>query len=110
MGTVYYGITFDGDEVAVKTIRDLLAHRPALRSRFEREIEAMEMVQGPRVANLITAAASDAPTPWFASEYVRGLTLSQYVADFGVLSADLGLGLGIALADALITIHQAGVL
>lgn len=109
MGVVYYGVTPDGDEVAVKTIRDFLADRPALRLRFEREIEAMEMVQGPRVANLIDAD-SGARTPWFASEYVRGLTLSQYVADYIVLSADRVAALGIALAEALVTIHQAGVL
>lgn len=109
MGTVYYGVTSDGDEVAVKTIRELYAGRPDLRNRFEREIEAMGMVQGPRVANLV-AADPGAPTPWFASEYVRGLTLSQYIADYGVLRADRVAALGIALAEALVTIHQAGVL
>jgi serine/threonine protein kinase len=109
MGTVYYGVTSDGDEVAVKTISERWAGRPDLRSRFEREIEAMEMVQGPRVANLVTAALS-APTPWFASEYIRGLTLTQYVADHGVLLADRVAALGIALTEALVTIHQAGVL
>jgi serine/threonine protein kinase len=109
MGTVYYGVTSDGDEVAVKTIRDRLAGRPDLRNRFEREIEAMDMVQGPRVANLI-AADPGAPMPWFASEYVRGLTLTQYIADYGVLRADRVAALGIALAEALVTIHQAGVL
>lgn len=76
MGTVYYGITADGDEVAVKTIRDFCVERPALRSRFEREVEAMEMVQGPRVANLIAAAESGEPVPWLAAEYIRGLTLA----------------------------------
>lgn len=110
MGTVYYGVTPDGDEVAVKTIRDLLADRPAHRIRIEREIEAMEMVQGPRVANLMAAADPGAPTPWFASEYVRGLTLAEYAADHGTLPGDLAAALGIALAEALATIHEAGVL
>ena len=110
MGTVFYGVTQDGDEVAVKTIRDFWFERPALRSRFEREVEAMEMVQGPRVANLIAAAPPGAPLPWLASEYIRGLTLAQYVAEHGTLSADLAAALGIALAEALVTVHQAGVL
>lgn len=110
MGTVYYGVTPDGDEVAVKTIQDRWANRADLQIRFEREIEAMEMVQGPRVANLVAAAAPDEPVAWFASDYVRGLTLSQYVADHGVLPVELAAGLGIALAEALSTIHQAGVL
>jgi eukaryotic-like serine/threonine-protein kinase len=110
MGTAYYGVTPDGDEVAVKTIRDPWADQPLYRVRFEREIEAMEMVQGPRVANLIAAADPGAPTQWFASEYVRGLTLTQYIADYGVLPVDRVAALGIALAEALTTIHQAGVL
>jgi serine/threonine protein kinase len=110
MGTVYYGITADGDEVAVKTIRDFWVERPALRSRFEREIEAMGMVQGPRVANLIAAAAPGEPMPWLAVEYIKGLTLTQYVAEHGILPVDLAAALGIALAEALVTIHQAGVL
>jgi eukaryotic-like serine/threonine-protein kinase len=110
MGTVYYGVSPDGDEVAVKTIRDFYVERPALRNRFEREVEAMEMVQGPRVANLIAAAAPGEPTPWLAVEYVRGLTLAQHVTEHGTMSVVLVAALGIALADALASIHQAGVL
>jgi serine/threonine protein kinase len=110
MGTVYYGVTPDGDEVAVKTIRDFYVDRPALRSRFEREVETMGMVQGPRVANLIAAADPGEPIPWLAAEYIRGLTLSQYVNEHGTLPTALVAALGIALADALSSIHQAGVL
>jgi serine/threonine protein kinase len=109
MGTVFYGVTPDGDEVAVKTIRDRLADNSELKIRFEREVEAMGMVQGPRVANLIDADP-DAPVPWLASEYIRGLTLWQYVTTHGVLPAALAAALGVALAEALATIHQAGVL
>ena len=112
MGTVYYGITSDGDELAVKTIQDRYVNRPDLRSRFEREVEAMGMVQGPRVANLIAAAASGEPRPWLASEYIRGLTLTQYVAEHGTLpSALVAAALGVAaLAEAIASIHRAGVL
>jgi eukaryotic-like serine/threonine-protein kinase len=109
MGTVYYGITSDGDELAVKTIQDRYVNRTALRSRFEREVEAMEMVQGPRVANLIAAAPGELRS-WLATEYIRGLTLTQYVAEHGTLPSVLVVALGIALTDALASIHQAGVL
>lgn len=110
MGTVYYGITPDGDEVAVKTIQDRYANRPELRRRFEREVEAMEMVQGPRVANLIAAAAPGEPVPWLAVEYIRGLTLTEHAAEHGTLPAQFAAALGVALADALASIHQAGIL
>lgn len=110
MGTVYYGITADGDEVAVKTVQDRYVNRPDLTRRFEREVEVMGMVQGPRVAALIDAAGPGEPLPWLAAEYIRGLTLTQYVAEHGSLSAELTAALGVALADALLSIHQAGVL
>ena len=110
MGTVYYGITSDDDEVAVKTIQGRYANRQELRLRFQREVEVMEMVQGPRVATLIDAAGPNEPLPWLAAEYIRGLTLSQFVAAHGILSAELTAALGVALADALVSIHQAGVL
>lgn len=38
MGVVYFGVTPDGEPVAVKTIRAEALRRPAARSRFEREI------------------------------------------------------------------------
>ena len=110
MGTVYYGVTPDGDEVAVKTIQSRYLNRPDLRSRFEREVAVMEMVQGPRVGNLIAAADRGERLQWLATEYIRGLTLTQYVAEHGTLPASLAAALGVALADALTSIHQAGVL
>jgi hypothetical protein len=91
MGTVFYGVTPAGDEVAVKTIRDFWAERPALRSRFEREIEAMEMVQGPRVANLIAAAP---PGP------ARSTALSQLATELpaALLARMLGIRIDVAVA------------
>ena len=101
MGTVYYGVTPDGEEVAVKTIREDLIEQPEALGRFDREVLAIGMVQGPRVANLIAASAPGEPPPWFATEYVRGLTLAEYVTEHGPLPADLAAALGIGLAEAL---------
>lgn len=56
MGTVYFGVPDDGDRVAVKTIRDDLLTRQVVQDRFQREILALGMVQGPRVAGHIAAA------------------------------------------------------
>jgi serine/threonine protein kinase len=68
------------------------------------------MVQGPRVANLIAVSAPDETPPWFAVEYVRGLTLAEYVAERGPFPAAMGAALGIGLAEGLAAIHQAGIL
>jgi serine/threonine protein kinase len=111
MGIVYFGVTEDGEPVAVKTIRAENLSKPAIRSRFDREILAMGMVQGPRVAALVQACepGADVP-PWLAVEYVRGLTLAEYTESQGALPAELGAALGMLLAEALTEIHRAGLL
>lgn len=114
MGVVYFGVTPDGEPVAVKTIRAEALSRPAARSRFEREILALRMVQGPRVAALVRAweagkGDADVP-PWLAVEYIRGLNLTEYTEDHRPLSAEMGAALGLLLAEALADIHAAGLL
>ena len=109
MGIVFYGITPEGEPVAVKTVRAEVLERSGALGRFDRETIAMGMVQSPRVANLITTSGPDDTPPWFALEYVRGLNLAEYITEYGPLSADLGAALGIAVAEALAEIHAAGI-
>jgi serine/threonine protein kinase len=110
MGIVFYGVTPDGEQVAVKMIREELLERSEARGRFDREGLAIGMVQGPRVASLIASSPPDEFPPWFAVEYIRGLTLTEYVAQCGPLPAELAAALGIGLAEALTAIHEAGIL
>lgn len=110
MGTVYFGVTSDAEQVAVKVIRDAYADKSDVRERFDREISALGMVQGPRVASLVAASEPGAEHPWLAMEYVRGLSLKEYVNDHGQLAADMGASLGELLLEALAAIHQAGLL
>lgn len=112
MGVVYFGVTQDGEPVAVKTIRAEALSKPVARSRFEREILALRMVQGPRVAALVRAwepGDGDVP-PWLAVEYIRGLNLTEYTEGRRPLPAELGAALGLLLAEALADIHAAGLL
>ena len=53
MGTVYFGVTPDGDRVAVKTIRQDLTENEEAKNRFDREIIVLGMVAGPRIAALL---------------------------------------------------------
>ncbi|MEU6034712.1 serine/threonine-protein kinase [Actinomadura sp. NPDC047616] len=107
MGAVYFGITAEGQPVAVKVIRKDFADHQELRERFDREIEAMEAVQGPRVASLVAASDPGDEQPWLAMEYVRGLTLRQFVDEHGELTADMGAALGDFLAEGVAAIHAA---
>jgi serine/threonine protein kinase len=110
MGRVYYGITRDHEPVAVKVIRpELVAHQEA-RERFSRETEALRTVQGSHVASLVDASDHDDEQPWLAMEFVRGLTLKQYVKRRGPLSERQAAALGVLLAGALRDIHASGLL
>lgn len=110
MGIVYFGVTSGGEQVAVKMIRDELIGRSGVRGRFDREMQILGMVQGPRVAGLVAEAEPGEAPPWFATEYIRGLTLAEYVLDHGALTLNHGAVLGILLAEGLTEIHQAGLL
>lgn len=110
MGRVYAGVTADGEYVAVKVLLDVHAERADLRGRFAREIAAMRMVQGPGTAALLDAAEPDEDPPWLAMEFVRGMSLKEYVQRYGPLGAESGAALGLVLADALEAVHTAGLL
>jgi serine/threonine protein kinase len=110
MGTVYFGVTPDGDRVAVKTIRRDLTENDEAKDRFDREILVLGMVAGPRIAALLTASEPDEVPPWFATEYIQGLTLSEYIQERGPLTTTMAAVLGVMLAEGLDDIHTAGLL
>jgi serine/threonine protein kinase len=110
MGTVYYGVMPDGEQVAVKMIREDRMDRSGVLGRFEREALAIGTVQGPRVANLVRASAPGETPPWFAVEYVRGLTLAEYLTERGRSSPAWAPPSGSASPRRPPAIHQADVL
>ncbi|MEV8591111.1 protein kinase [Streptomyces sp. NPDC051180] len=95
--------------VAVKTVREELEVDADFRTRFRREIAAARTVDGPGVARLVDADA-DALSPWLATEYVPGPSLSEAVVRSGALPEAAVRALGAALAGALAGVHGAEVL
>ncbi|SNS08462.1 Serine/threonine protein kinase [Streptosporangium subroseum] len=110
MGRVFYGLTPDYEQVAVKVIREELADRAEVRARFAREVDALRTVQGPYVAGLVDASEEEDEKPWLAVEYVRGLSLKEFVELQGPLAVDNAAILGVLLATALKDVHRAGLL
>lgn len=94
--------------VALKLLDPGLVDDRASRARFNREVAAARRVHGPSVAALLDADV-DATQPWLASAYVAGPTLDEQVARHGPLTSGALRALGVALADALESIHVAGV-
>ena len=94
--------------VALKLLDPAMVDDPDARARFAREVAAARRVRGPCVAALLDADV-DAPQPWLASAFVAGTTLAEHVARHGPLGDSALRALGSALAEALASIHAAGV-
>ncbi|MEU3151137.1 protein kinase domain-containing protein, partial [Streptomyces griseus] len=107
MGRVHLARTASGRLVAVKTVHDHLAADPQFRERFRRETLAARAVAGPFTAAVLDADP-DAVRPWLATEFCAGPTLTETAGALGPLDAGPLAGLGAALAEALASIHRAG--
>jgi serine/threonine protein kinase len=107
MGQVYLGRSTAGRLVAVKTIKIELAEEPGFRARFGREVAAARRVSGVFTAAVV-AADSEAEVPWLATAYVPAPTLSRLVKACGPLPVSAVRWLAAGCAEALESIHLAG--
>ena len=107
MGRVYLGESRSGRRVAIKVIRSELAEDSTFRRRFAREVAAIRTVSPLFTASVVEADA-DADSPWVATTYIEGPTLSELVSTSGKLASGAVLTLAAGLADALASIHRAG--
>ncbi|WP_435191242.1 serine/threonine-protein kinase [Streptomyces sp. bgisy126] len=109
MGKVYLGSSPSGRRVAVKLVRADAAGDAAFRTRFRREIEAVRRVGGAWTAPVIDADP-DATVPWMASDYIEAPDLSTLVHQRGPLDEAGVLRLAGGLAEALASVHRAGLI
>ncbi|MGO8957053.1 MAG: protein kinase domain-containing protein [Streptosporangiaceae bacterium] len=107
MGQVYLGRSAAGRLVAIKTIKAELAEEPDFRTRFGQEVAAARRVSGAFTAAVV-AADSEAEVPWLATVYVPAPSLSTLVRGCGPLPAEAVRWLGAGCAEALESIHNAG--
>jgi serine/threonine protein kinase len=109
MGQVFLARSTTGRLVAVKTIRVELAEEAGFRARFGREIAAASRVSGVFTAAVIEADP-DADLPWVATAYVPAPSLSRLVKTAGPLPVPAVRWLAAGCAEALQSIHGAGLL
>ena len=108
MGVVHLALDRHGRAVAIKVLRQHIAHDPDARARLTREVSSLSRITSPRVAPIIDADV-DGPTPYIVTRYVPGPSLDDHVAERGLLPpADLH-RVASGLAEALDAIHSAGV-
>ena len=107
MGTVYLGVSPDERAVAVKVLRDGLPDHEA-RRRFRSELEALRRVRGPHLVEVLDADV-EADLPYLVTRFVPGVRLDDLVARTGPLPLEDLHRVARGLADALATLHAAGV-
>ncbi|GHH68897.1 serine/threonine-protein kinase AfsK [Streptomyces sulfonofaciens] len=107
MGLVYLARSTSGRRVAIKTVRTELAEDQLFRVRFTREVEAARAVSGFYTAAVVDADPR-AAVPWLATAYVPAPSLEEIVNEHGPLPAQAVRWLAAGVAEALQSIHGAG--
>jgi len=109
MGVVHLALDQSGRAVAIKVLREHIAHDSEARSRLTREVQTLARVQDARVAAVLDAD-TEGLRPYIVTRYVPGPSLDQVVSDSGALKPESLLRLGRGLSQALQAIHGAGVI
>jgi len=107
MGLVYLARSASGRRVAIKTVRAELAEDQLFRVRFTREVEAARAISGFYTAAVVDADPR-AAVPWLATAYVPAPSLEEIVNDSGPMPAQAVRWLAAGVAEALQSIHAAG--
>jgi serine/threonine protein kinase len=107
MGQVFLGRSTAGRLVAVKTIKIEFAEEAGFRARFAHEVAAARRVSGVFTAAVV-AADADADMPWLATAYVPAPSLTKLVQACGPLPVPATRWLAAGCAEALESIHLAG--
>ncbi|MFG3295276.1 protein kinase [Streptomyces sp. NPDC048179] len=110
MGRVYLGQDTTGGSglAAVKVIRPEYAEDSQFRKRFEREVGALDRVQGAHIVRLL-GSGCDEDLVWVATEYVPGPTLAEVVDARGPIGAPAAWRLLADLGRAVEAIWRAGI-
>ncbi|HET7247158.1 MAG TPA: serine/threonine-protein kinase [Streptosporangiaceae bacterium] len=108
MGVVFLARDRRHRTVALKVLRSSVAGDPTARRRLAREVETMQRVRSPNVAEVIDADL-DGNTPYIVTRFVPGRTLDDVVTQDGPLRGPALSRLACGLADALVAVHAAGV-
>lgn len=109
MGVVHLALDQSGRAVAIKVLREHIAHDSEARSRLTREVQTLARVQDARVAAVLDAD-TEGLRPYIVTRYVPGPSLDQVVSENGPLQGESLLRLGRGLSHALQAIHAAGVI
>jgi tRNA A-37 threonylcarbamoyl transferase component Bud32 len=111
MSVVYRGRDTALDrEVAVKILHPHLATKAESRARFSREARAVARLSHPGIVEIFDYSGDATEESWLVTEFVHGRTLRAFADEVGIPLPECGALVGVALADALVHAHAAGVI
>ncbi len=108
MGAVYRVVDDGGNVAALKLLHQEVSADPVARTRLLREVAALQRLRHPAVARVLDAEV-DSTEAFIVTELVTGDSLDQVVRRDGPLRAAQLADLADALAEALVAVHEAGV-
>lgn len=101
---------FTGRFVAVKVVRlGGAASTTELRSRLQREGQALAAIQHPGVVNILDGGITPDGSPYIVMEMLEGRTLEGLLVSRGRIPTSDTVGVALQLCDALDAAHAAGV-
>jgi serine/threonine protein kinase len=109
MGVVHLAVDSQGRQVAVKVLRSEVAGDAVARRRLSREVETMRRVRNRYIAEVLDADVTGS-RPYIVTRYVPGRPLDEIVKEDGPLGADALVRVAYGVAEALATVHAAGVI
>src|SRR5687767_11292485 len=111
MSVVYKGLDTALDrEVAVKVLHPHLAGKEESRKRLAREAKAVARLHHPNILEVFDFAAAEASDAYIVTEYIRGKTLRQFLADDLFVLLEVVVMAVHEIASALAHAHELGVI
>jgi serine/threonine-protein kinase len=111
MSVVYKGLDTALDrEVAVKVLHPHLAGKEESRKRLAREAKAVARLHHPNILEVFDFAAAEASDAYIVTEYIRGKTLRQFLADETLAPPEVAAMVVHEIAAALAHAHELGVI
>lgn len=110
MANVYLATdTILNRDVAVKALRMDYVHDQEFIARFDREAQSATSLSHPNIVNIFDVGEDDQQL-YMVMEYVEGLTLKEYIQQFGPVEVPLALDIMKQIASAIAHAHENGII
>lgn len=106
MGEVYDGFA-NGQRVAIKTMLPEIAKDPALKIRFEREVEIGISLKTPHIAEIYSSGEHNG-IPYLVMEYIEGQDLGDIIKAQGKFDTETAIQIITDICEALSLAHEQG--